>query len=55
MPGAGLELLIADYDQIELRVIAHLADDPGLVEAFNAGLDIHNATAARVYGVERGG
>ena len=45
-------LLIADYDQIELRVIAHLADDPGLVEAFRAGVDIHNATAARVYGVE---
>jgi DNA polymerase-1 len=44
--------LIADYDQIELRVIAHLSDDPGLVEAFRAGLDIHNATAARVYGVQ---
>ncbi|HLN07131.1 MAG TPA: DNA polymerase, partial [Acidimicrobiales bacterium] len=52
VPSAGAELLIADYDQIELRVIAHLADDPGLVEAFRAGLDIHNTTAARVYGVE---
>ncbi len=54
VPSAGCELLIADYDQIELRVIAHLADDPGLVEAFRAGLDIHNTTAASVYGVEPG-
>jgi DNA polymerase-1 len=54
VPSAGSVLLIADYDQIELRVIAHLADDPGLVEAFRSGLDIHNATAARVYGVEPG-
>ena len=54
VPGAGCRLLVADYDQIELRVIAHLADDPGLVEAFRSGLDIHNATAARVYGVEPG-
>ena len=52
VPPPGSELLIADYDQIELRVIAHLADDPGLVEAFRAGLDIHNATAARVFGVQ---
>ncbi len=54
VPGAGCRLLVADYDQIELRVIAHLADDPGLVEAFGSGLDIHNTTAARVYGVEPG-
>jgi DNA polymerase-1 len=52
VPSPGAELLIADYDQIELRVIAHLSDDPGLVEAFRSGVDIHNATAARVYGVE---
>ena len=52
VPSTGCELLVADYDQIELRVIAHLADDPGLVEAFRSGLDIHNTTAARVYGVE---
>ncbi|MGP8149148.1 MAG: DNA polymerase I [Acidimicrobiales bacterium] len=52
VPSAGCELLVADYDQIELRVIAHLADDPGLVEAFRSGLDIHSTTAARVYGVE---
>ena len=55
VPSAGCELLVADYDQIELRVIAHLADDPGLVEAFRSGLDIHNTTAARVFGVEPGG
>ena len=50
-PG-GWSLLVADYNQIELRCIAHLADDPGLVSAFEAGEDIHRATAARVFGVE---
>ncbi len=44
-------LLVADYNQIELRVIAHLSGDPGLVSAFEEGRDIHNATAAAVYGV----
>lgn len=48
----GTELLVADYNQIELRCIAHLAQDPGLLEAFNTGQDIHNATAARVFDVE---
>ena len=48
----GCELLVADYNQIELRCIAHLADDPGLISAFTAGIDIHNATAARVFDVE---
>ncbi|HUR17942.1 MAG TPA: DNA polymerase I [Acidimicrobiales bacterium] len=52
IPEEGWELLIADYNQIELRVIAHLAEDPGLVEAFAAGTDIHTVTAARVFGVE---
>jgi len=52
IPGPGAELLVADYDQIELRVIAHLAQDPGLIEAFRTGLDIHAATASRVFGVE---
>ena len=51
VPEPGTELLIADYNQIELRCIAHLADDPGLVAAFEAGEDIHTATAARVFGV----
>ena len=48
---AGSSLLVADYNQIELRCIAHLANDPGLVGAFAAGQDIHQATAARVFGV----
>jgi DNA polymerase I len=45
-------LLAADYSQIELRIIAHLSEDPAMMEAFNHGLDIHTATAAKVYGVE---
>ena len=48
----GHRLLVADYDQIELRCIAHLAEDPGLIQAFEAGDDIHTATAARVFGIE---
>ena len=48
----GCSLLVADYNQIELRCIAHLANDPGLVSAFEAGEDIHRATAARVFGVD---
>jgi DNA polymerase-1 len=47
----GHLLLVADYDQIELRVIAHLAGDPGLRQAFAEGRDVHRATAARVFGV----
>ena len=54
VPAAGTVLLIADYNQIELRCIAHLADDPGLIAAFEAGEDIHTATAARVFGVPAG-
>ncbi|CAB4593654.1 unannotated protein [freshwater metagenome] len=50
----GCSLLVADYNQIELRCIAHLANDPGLISAFAAGEDIHNATAARVFGVALG-
>ena len=52
VPGPGCVLLVADYNQIELRCIAHLAADPGLIEAFAGGQDIHNATAARVFSVE---
>ncbi|MGH9118498.1 MAG: DNA polymerase I [Acidimicrobiales bacterium] len=51
VPAAGCEFLIADYNQIELRCIAHLAEDPGLIGAFEARTDIHNATASRVFGV----
>ena len=51
VPAEGYELLVADYNQIELRVIAHLAEDPGLIEAFTAGEDIHASTASRIFGV----
>jgi DNA polymerase-1 len=54
VPGPGRTLLVADYNQIELRCIAHLAGDPGLVEAFTGKQDIHNATAARVFDVAPG-
>jgi DNA polymerase-1 len=47
----GCGLLTADYSQIELRVLAHLAEDPGLIEAFSRSDDIHTTTAARVFGV----
>ncbi|MEP7203224.1 MAG: DNA polymerase I [Ilumatobacteraceae bacterium] len=52
IPAPDRVLLVADYNQIELRCIAHLAADPGLIEAFRSGTDIHNVTAARVFGVE---
>ena len=51
VPSAGWRFLVADYNQIELRCIAHLAEDPGLIEAFTMGADIHQSTAARVFGV----
>jgi DNA polymerase I len=50
----GSEFLVADYSQIELRVLAHMSGDPFLIEAFQSGLDIHTATAARVWGVDPG-
>ncbi len=46
----GWRILAADYSQIELRIMAHLSDDEGLLEAFRKGLDIHRATAAEVLG-----
>ncbi len=51
VPAPGCELLVADYNQIELRCIAHLASDPGLIAAFESGTDIHTETAARVFSV----
>ncbi|MDQ1465942.1 MAG: polymerase, partial [Actinomycetota bacterium] len=48
----GCGLLTADYSQIELRVLAHLAEDPGLIDAFARNLDVHTVTAARVFGVD---
>jgi DNA polymerase-1 len=47
----GCVLLAADYSQIELRIMAHLSSDPGLLNAFAAGADVHRATAAEVFGV----
>ncbi|MHB1051558.1 MAG: DNA polymerase I [Thiobacillus sp.] len=47
----GHLLVSADYSQIELRIMAHLSDDPGLLNAFAHDLDIHTATAAEVFGV----
>ncbi|MFK7730735.1 MAG: DNA polymerase I [Pseudomonadales bacterium] len=49
---AGMSIVAADYSQIELRIMAHLSQDPGLLEAFGGGLDVHRATAAEVFGVE---
>ena len=46
----GKLLLAADYSQIELRIMAHLSEDPGLVRAFEQGADVHRATAAEVFG-----
>jgi DNA polymerase-1 len=51
--GEGAEFLVADYSQIELRVLAHMSGDPFLVGAFRSGSDIHTATAARVWGLEQ--
>lgn len=48
----GSKIIAADYSQIELRIIAHVSKDPGLLHAFNKGLDIHRATAAEVFNVE---
>ncbi len=51
IPREGYLLLAADYSQIELRILAHLSEDPALVEAFQRGEDIHQDTAARVFGI----
>ncbi|MFC6840578.1 DNA polymerase I [Xanthomonas theicola] len=46
----GRKLIACDYSQIELRIMAHLSEDPGLLRAFGAGMDVHRATAAEVFG-----
>ena len=51
VPEKGNVLISADYSQIELRIMAHLSKDKNLTNAFNAGLDVHSATAAEVFGV----
>ena len=54
VPEPGWRMLAADYSQIELRIMAHLSGDTGLLAAFAAGEDIHRATAAEVFGVPLG-
>ncbi|MFK0107841.1 DNA polymerase I [Streptomyces sp. NPDC091217] len=52
--GEGFEsLMTADYSQIELRVMAHLSEDEGLIEAFTSGEDLHNTVASQVFDVDR--
>ena len=50
--GPGLKLLSVDYSQIELRIVAHMAQDQAMLAAFRAGQDIHTATAAAIYGLD---
>ena len=53
VPGQSDWVIVsADYSQIELRVLAHLSQDPGLIEAFTSGVDFHTATAARIFGAD---
>ncbi|MBV8124644.1 MAG: DNA polymerase I, partial [Paucibacter sp.] len=47
----GHKIVSADYSQIELRIMAHISEDPGLLRAFQDGLDVHRATASEVFGV----
>jgi DNA polymerase I len=54
IPSEGCVLLAADYSQIELRVLAHLSEDPVLLDAFRRGEDIHTRTAAEVFGMHPG-
>ena len=51
MPKKGFVLVDADYSQIELRLLAHIADDRTMQEAFRSGMDIHTVTASQVFGV----
>ena len=51
IPQAGWKFVVADYSQIELRLMAHLSEDPAFVEAFRSGGDIHRQTAAIIFGV----
>ncbi|HWH83104.1 MAG TPA: DNA polymerase I, partial [Burkholderiaceae bacterium] len=50
VPPAGHSILSADYSQIELRIMAHMSGDPGLLRAFAEGIDVHRATASEVFG-----
>lgn len=48
---AGCKIVSADYSQIELRIMAHISEDPGLLKAFQEGQDVHKATASEVFGI----
>jgi DNA polymerase I-like protein with 3'-5' exonuclease and polymerase domains len=48
---AGRKLVVADYSQIELRILAHVSEDQGFIAAFNSGADLHRVTAAQVFNV----
>jgi DNA polymerase-1 len=52
VPRQGWKMLVADYSQIELRLLAHMSQDPLLLHAFRTGEDIHTRTAAEVFGVD---
>jgi DNA polymerase-1 len=54
VPAPGCRLIVADYSQIELRLLAHLSQDPAFIEAFRRGGDIHRETAALIFGVAVG-
>ena len=51
VPAEGCTFLVADYDQVELRCIANLSQDPGLIDALTSGSDVHRMVAAAVYGI----
>ena len=51
VPQGGWSFLVSDYDQVELRCIAHLSGDPGLIDALTHGSDVHRTVAAAVYGI----
>ncbi|MES3014043.1 MAG: DNA polymerase I, partial [Pseudomonadota bacterium] len=54
IPPPGHSILSADYSQIELRIMAHMSGDPGLLKAFAEGMDVHRATASEVFGTDPG-
>jgi DNA polymerase-1 len=51
VPGPGSRFVVADYSQIELRLMAHLSEDPAFIQAFRSGDDIHRQTASLIFGV----
>ncbi|MCL2437984.1 MAG: DNA polymerase I [Coriobacteriia bacterium] len=52
VPKEGWKLMSVDYSQIELRILAELSQDPGLIDAFNSGEDFHKETAIRIFGLD---